>query len=254
MGELENWIAAIAQVGARVAGLLIMAPFFSHIAIPIRVKSALVVFLTILLYPVSGPRAIPSGIAEWASTFLGESLVGFLIGLSAMLVFEAVQFAGQFLGVQVGLSLVSVLDPQTQAESPVLSMFLQTLLLLLFLEMNVHHWLLRALADSFRFLPIAHVALNGALVAEIFHAASAIWIVGVEIAAPVMAATMLADVVIAFLGKASPQMPVLFVGMPVKIILGLGTLYAALRFWPAIFDRQFALALAVGERWMHLAK
>jgi len=131
---------------------------------------------------------------------------------------------------------------------------LQTLLLLLFLEMNVHHWLLRALADSFRFLPIAHVALNGALVAEIFHAASAIWIVGVEIAAPVMAATMLADVVIAFLGKASPQMPVLFVGMPVKIILGLGTLYAALRFWPAIFDRQFALALAVGERWMHLAK
>lgn len=254
MGALETWIAAVGQVGARVAGLLLVAPFFSHLAVPVRVKAALVVFLTALLYPVSGPHAAPAGVVHWTAIFLSESLVGFLIGLSAMLVFEAAQFAGQLLGVQVGLSLVSVLDPQTQADSPVLSMFLQTVLMLLFLEMNVHHWLLRAMADSFRFLPAGSASLTGSLTDNILRCASAIWVVGFEIAAPVVAATLTADVVFAFLGKASPQMPVLLVGMPLKIVIGLGTLFAALRFWSVIFDRQFALALATDERWLNLAR
>jgi flagellar biosynthetic protein FliR len=254
MGSLETWVVAIAQVGARVSGLLMFAPFFSHVAIPAKVKTGLVVFITALLYPMSGPYAAATDVTSWTVVFLGESLVGFLIGLSAMLVFEAAQFAGQLLGVQVGLSLVSVLDPQTQADSPMLSMFLQTILLLLFVEMNVHHWLLRAMADSFRFLPLGHASLSGALTGDLLRSTGAIWITGVEIAAPVIAATLTADVVVAFLGKASPQMPVLLVGMPLKIVLGLVALFAALRFWPVIFDRQFALALAAGERWLHLAR
>jgi flagellar biosynthesis protein FliR len=254
MGALETWIAAVAQVGARVAGLLLVAPFFSHLAVPVRVRAGLVVFLTALLYPASGPHSVSTGVMNWAAVFLSESLVGFLIGLSATLVFEAVQFAGQLLGVQVGLSLVSVLDPQTQADSPVLSMFLQTILLLLFLQLNVHHWLLRAMADSFRFLPPGSASLHGALTENVLRSASAIWVIGFEIAAPVVAATLTADVVFAFLGKASPQMPVLLVGMPLKIVIGLGTLFAAMRFWPALFDRKFAFALSTGERWLHLAR
>ncbi len=254
MAGLEFWISGITQVGARVAGVLIFAPFFSHLAIPVRIKVGLVIFLTALLYPVSGPHVASAGFCRGLALLLSESLVGFLVGLSAMFVFEAVQFAGQLLGIQVGLSLVSVLDPQTQADTPVLSMFLQLLLLLLFLQMNVHHWLLRGLADSFRLLPPGRAGLNGFLLQDILESASAIWIIGLEISMPVVAATMTADLAIAFLGKASPQMPVLLVGMPLKIVLGLTTLAAALRYWPAVFDRHFAAALSVGERWLHLAR
>ncbi len=255
ISAVETWILALAQVGARVAGLLMFAPFFSHLAIPLRVKGGLAVFLTVLLYPVSGPhRAVTSATALLAG-LLQESLVGFLIGLSVVLIFEAAQFAGQLLGIQVGVSLVSVLDPQTQAESPVLSMFLQTMLLLLFLEMNVHHWLLRGLADSYRLLPPGQAAsLRGALVEDLLRSAAAILVIGVEIAAPVLATTMLADIVGAFLGKASPQMPVLLVGLPIKCVLGLATLCAALRFWPGFFDRHFAIALGTSERWLELAR
>lgn len=254
MQALETWITAVLQVGARVAGLMMFAPFFSHAAIPARVKSGLVVLLTVVLYPVSGVHVASLGAGQAAAMLLQATLVGFLIGLSAMLTFEAAQFAGQLLGIQVGLSLVTVMDPQTQADSPVLATFLQTLVLLLFLGMNVHHWLLRALADSFRFLPANGYGIRGMLVEDILRSAKVIWILGIEIAAPVLAVTLLADVVVAFLGKASPQMPVILVGMPAKNTLGLAALFSAIRFWPAIFDRQFALALSTGERWLHLAR
>lgn len=254
MGQLEHGLMTVLLLGARVSGLVLFAPFFSHTAIPARVKAGLVILLTVLLASANPPQVAPAGVADGMAAFLSETLVGFLIGLSVMLVFEAAQFAGQVVGMQVGLSLVSLLDPQTQADSPVLSVFLQTLLLLLFLQLNVHHWLVRGMFESVRWLPCGHAFCRGPLVATVLHAASAIWICGMEIAAPVVAATLVADVVVAFLGKASPQMPVLLVGMPVKVVLGLVTLAGALRFWPVLFDRQFAAAIGQGERWLQLAQ
>ncbi|ABF40642.1 flagellar biosynthetic protein FliR [Candidatus Koribacter versatilis Ellin345] len=253
MEPLEVWVQSIVLVGTRIAALVLFAPFFSHAAIPPRVKGGLVVLLTILLYPSVISATVLSA-SEVVGVVLHETFIGMLIGLSSVLVFEAVQFAGQCLGIEVGLSLVSVLDPQTQADSPVLSVLLQTILLLLFLDLNVHHWLLRALADSYRLIPPGAGRLTGVVVQDLFQQAGMIFALGVQIAAPVLAATLLADIVFAFLAKASPQMPVLLLGMPVKFVLGLTTLWAGLRFWPVIFDRNFALALQSGERWLHLAR
>ena len=157
----------LASIGIRISGLLLFAPFFGSDAIAPRIKIGLVVAITALLYPVCGPRALelsPSGILRVA---VGELLVGLLLGLSVELVFEAAQFAGQLMGVQVGFSLVNILDPNTQVDTPVLSLFSQTIVTLIFLGFGMHRCLLRGLAASFAYLPPGAISLPGDVAQEL---------------------------------------------------------------------------------------
>jgi flagellar biosynthesis protein FliR len=77
--------------------------------------------------------------------------------------------------------------------------------------------------------------------------------VGVQIAAPSLVATLVTDMALGFLGKASPQLPVLFIGLAVKNLVGLTVLMAAIAYWPRMFSQQFALAIQTAERLLHLA-
>jgi len=114
---------------------------------------------------------------------LSEALVGLLIGLAVQFVFEAAQFAGQIMGMQVGFGLVNILDPNTQVDTPVLAVFSQTIAMLIFLQLGVHRWLIRGLASSFAYLPPGAAAAGGELTRQLLHAAGAIWLAGVQIAA-----------------------------------------------------------------------
>jgi flagellar biosynthetic protein FliR len=171
-----------------------------------------------------------------------------LLGLSVQFVFEASQFAGQILGVQLGFSLVHVLDPQSQADTPVLGLLQQTIVLLLFLALDIPHHLLRALVQSFSFLPPGTFVLTGVAVAELVHMAGRLFVTGLQLAAPALTATMLADLVLGFIGKMSPQLPVLFVGLSVKSVLGLAVLSVVVWTWPQFFQSAFSAALQEGER------
>ena len=73
---------------------------------------------------------------------LNELLIGVIVGLLLNFIFDAAQFAGQILGMQMGFSLATMMDPQSQADSTVLSVFYQTIVLLIFFALDVHHWTL----------------------------------------------------------------------------------------------------------------
>jgi flagellar biosynthetic protein FliR len=206
------------------------------------------------LHPLRGPVALAAGTWQWAQIALGEGMIGLLLGLTANFLFEAALLAGQILGVQIGYSLANVFDPQSRADTPVLSELNQMAALLIFLQLNVHHWLLRALARSFTYLPPASRAATLAAAGGLLHAAGGIFLAGLQIAAPSLAATLVADVALGFLGKASPQLPVLFVGIAVKNLLGLAVLIGAIAYWPKLFSEQFAGSVRLGEQLMHLAK
>ena len=92
---------------------------------------------------------------------LSEALIGMLLGLAVQFVFEAAQLAGQVMGMQVGYGLVNILDPNTQVDTPVLSVFSQTMAMLIFLQLGVHRWLVRALAASFTYLPAGTALATG---------------------------------------------------------------------------------------------
>lgn len=247
-------ITAFLFIGVRLSGLMLFAPFFSSEAVAPRIKAGLVVALSFMLYPMVAPRFPNIPLGHWPLLVLGELLVGAAMGIATQLVFDAVQMAGQILSVQMGYSLISILDPNTQAESTVMATFHQMMAMLIFLGLNVHLWILRALGESFTYLPPGSAHLSSAFVQTALHAGSAVFFIGLELAAPVLAATMLADLILGLLGKASPQLPVMLLGPAVKSLLGGLLLIGTLRYWPELFRGFFLGALNLASQLLHLAR
>lgn len=249
-----RWLARVAPVALRLGGLFTFGPFLGDRAIPNRIKAGLLIVLTALLVPVTPVRPVLVGPVEWAQMIFGEWLVGMLMALTLAAVFEGMQFAGQFSGVQLGLSLATLFDPQSDADSPALSVFYNLVTLLFFLQMDIHHWILRALSRSFDYLPVGSVVANQLLSRDLVRVVGSLFSLGIQIAAPLLLATMMIDLLLGFLSKASPQLPVLLLGIPVKTLTGYALLMAAVTLWPGILERRFAMAIASAERMMHMAR
>lgn len=251
--SLTDLLTGPLVVGARISGLMVFAPFFGNGAVPVRIKAILTVAITAVLYPVYSARVGVITLMQWPGVVTRELVLGLAIGLAANFVFEAAQMAGSVLGVQMGYSLVNILDPQTQVETTVVAVFHQTVAFLLFLELDVHHWILRGIARSFEYLSPGAVNLNRGLTGELLHGVAGVLGTGLQIAAPVLAATLVADVILGFLGKASPQMPLMLLGPALKSMLGVGLLITVIRYWPGLFERYYTESLGFTERLLHLA-
>lgn len=247
-------ISAILTISVRLTGLMLFAPFFGSMVIPARIKAMLVLALTVVLLPSVGHGLAVHSAGEWPMLIITEFLIGVGMGVATNLVFEAVQLTGQVLGVQMGYSLVNILDPQSQVDTTVITVFYQSIVMLLFLRMDVHYWLIRAVGNSFIYLPPGTAHINSLFTLGVLKTAGEVFGVGVQIAAPVLSATLAADIVLALMGKASPQMPLMLLGPAVKSILGLLILIATLRYWPDLFRRLFLDSIAKGDQLLHLAR
>jgi len=252
--EIERTLAAWMIAGSRVTGLLVVAPFLGSAAVPPRIKIGFAFLLTLFLAPLVPMPPSSLRTAALVVLLLGEFAIGFVLGLTLQLIFEAGQIAGQVCGVQMGYSLASLINPDnSQADSAVLSTFYELIVLLLFIQLSVPHWLLRGLARSFDYLPPGRLSLSWPAVHALFEFSAGMFVAGLQIAAPVLVASLFADVALGFIGKASPQLPVLFVGISIKNLLGLALLCGAVAFWPRFFDARFGRALDASERILRLA-
>lgn len=246
-------ITAFLTAGVRLSGLMLFAPFFGSLVVPARIKAVFVLAMTVLLFPTVDHHIQLQPLSGWPMLMLEEFLIGVGMGIVTNLVFEAVQFSGQLLGIQMGYSLITILDPQTQADSNVMQVFFQSIVMLLFLRMDVPYWLLRAVGNSFVDLPPGSAHLGGAFTAEMVWMVGTIFGLGVQIAAPVLATTLAADVVLGLLGRASPQMPVMLLGPAVKSMLGMIVLSATLVYWPDLFRRLFLDSISATNHLFQLA-
>jgi flagellar biosynthetic protein FliR len=247
-------ITGFLTISVRLSGLMLFAPFFGSTAIPARIKAGLVVAFTLLLFPAVGKGIGTYALADWPILIITEFLIGVGMGIATNIVFEACQLAGQVLGIQMGYSLVNILDPQTQVDSTVIPVFYQTVVMLLFLGMDVHYWLLRGIGNSFLYLPPGTTHLSGLFTMAIISTGGHIFGLGVQIAAPVLVATLVADVMLGLLGKASAQMPLMILGPPIKSLLGIFILIATLKYWPDLFHHLFQNSIADGEHILHVAR
>lgn len=247
--NLADTAAQLVMVGTRVSALMVFAPLFNSSSIAPRIKVGLTFAITAAIV---GAQPLRTAATVSALALGGELVAGLVLGLTVNFVFEAAQLAGQILGFQFGFSLVNVIDPQTQVDSPVLSVFHQTITILIFLQLDVHHWILRGVARSFQYFPVGSLTLAPVMVRGLLQASAGLWLAGVQMAAPALAATMLADVAIGLLGKASPQLPLMFVQIPVKAVLGMLAVAASLAYWPSLLERKFAVAIGFSERLLGL--
>jgi flagellar biosynthetic protein FliR len=217
-------------------------------------KAVLVLALTALLYPMIATKMPALNISQWPMMVFSELLIGVALGVATNVVFDGVQMAGQVLSVQMGYSLVNILDPQTQVESTVVATFHQMIAMLIFLRLNVHLWILRALAQSFDYLPPTSGHFGPAFTVAALRAGAEVFSIGIQIAAPVLSATLLADIALGLLGKASPQLPLMLLGPAVKSILGLLILMSAIKYWPNLFESMFISSIDHADQLLHLAR
>src|SRR5271154_2697995 len=240
---LEKFLAHALPIGVRIGGMMTFAPFFGSEAFPARVKAAFVLVLTAMLYGVCPVPDLTLTVFSAIRIVLSEAVVGLMMGLSVQFVLEGAQLAGQLAGAQLGFSLAAIIDPQTNIETPVLTIFYQMIAMLIFLQLNVHHWILRAVVKSFGYIPVGTGVVTLGAVRELMRAAGGMWLIGVQIAAPVLLATMLIDVTIGFLSKASPQLPAMFIGISAKSLVGYALLAASVVLWPTLLENKFLNAL-----------
>lgn len=205
----------------RISIVLFMLPFFGGNSIPKTVKAALVLVLSIALWPqLSFPAELmPSG---WniVIMFIGELVLGLIMGMMVNFLFAAVQLGGQIIGFQMGFAMVNVVDPVTGTSNAVSAHFLYMCTMLTFLVLNGHLYLLQALGMSFQYIPPGGLLLNAELAKDIFTFSGLMFTLAIRIAAPVMAALFLVDLALALISRAAPQMHVLILGFPIKISVG----------------------------------
>ena len=220
-------------LAARIGGLVTIAPVFSTKAIPVAVRTSIVVLLTALLQPVALSQAssIPAITPE---TFVGETLVGFGLGLGAALLVGAANVAGDLIGMQIGLSGASVLDPINNSSENVLGMFTNLFAITLLLAVDAHLVMIDAVVSSVRVIPIGS-GLHAAGLHAMVKSASVLFGLGLQFAAPVIATILVANTALAILGRAAPSLNILSVAFPIQIGIGLVALAASIPFIGAFY-------------------
>jgi len=233
----------------RISGMLVFAPFFSSSALPARTKAVLVLAIAFLLAPLVA--TLPNAHAEIGfAALLGELAVGLVYGLTLALVQEMLLFAGQIAGVQFSFSLVNLLDPSTHIETPLLGDLFQLMGTLVVIAAGLDRILLASLVRSFRAVPLGTYGLAPVTAMAIVRAAGGVFLAGVELAAPVLAATILVEVAVALVGRLSPQLPVMALTVPLKTLTGFAVLAGSIALWPRFIENRFASLLDLAERLM----
>jgi len=214
----------------RISILLFLLPFFGGQTLPNTAKAALCLVLTLALWPklpLVGAE-MPAHPFALVVMFLGELLLGLTLGLVTRFVFAAIQTGGQLIGFQMGFAMVNVVDPDSGVSEAVTAHFLYMVSLLTFLAFNGHLFLLSGLMKSFELLPPGVVTISPALATEVFSLSGQIFVLAIQIGAPVITAILLMDLALALVSRAAPQMNVLIIGFPLKI--GVGFLFLGIIF------------------------
>jgi flagellar biosynthetic protein FliR len=182
------------------------------------------------------------------AAILGELSVGFVLGFSLSMLNEILLFAGQLMGFQFSFSLVNLLDPNSPIETPLMSQMFNLLGTLVIFTAGLHRTMLLALLRSFRAAPLGNVFFDGNTGLAIFHLLSGVFFAALELAAPVLAATMLVEVAVAMLSRLSPTLPVMIISVPIKSVLGYIVLIGSLALWPRFLEGRFNLLLDGAEQ------
>jgi flagellar biosynthetic protein FliR len=247
MDQWSNFLTAMTLVLVRVSGMVAFAPFFSSTALPVRTKAVFCGAVAFLLAPLVA--ALPRAEASVSfSALLGELGVGLVYGLTLALLNEMLLFAGQIAGLQFSFSLVNLLDPASAIQTPLLGDLFQLMGTLVVLAAGLDRILLASMVRSFRVAPLGCYALAPLSALAIVRAAGGIFLAALELAAPVLAATMLVEIAVALLGKISPQLPVMLLTVPLKALTGFAILDGSLALWPRFIEARFSGLLDLAER------
>ena len=239
--QLNVWLVAFFWPFVRMLSLIGTAPLFSEKSVPRTVKVSLAVLLTIVIAPTLGPLPpVPMVSAASLWIVMQQILIGAAMGFSMKLVFSMVQAAGEYVGLQMGLSFASFFDPTSGGATRVLARFLNVMAMLIFLAVDGHLVLIAALAESFQTLPIADAPLAASGWFILASAGGHIFLGGLILALPLVATLLTLNLAMGILNRVSPQFSIFAVGFPITLLAGIAMLQLLMQYLAPFLEPRFA--------------
>ncbi len=246
IGEVERFILIV----SRFSGMFLAAPFFSRAVGPVQIKTALLLGISIVVFPLVAPwpQEGQAGVSGMVSAVVVEVAKGAIFGMLVHWVLVAVQVAGGVIGFQMGLSMAMVMDPTSGLQEGVLSNLLYLVGLMLLLLMDGHHMLIEGVTRSFQTLPLGSSLPPGdTLIKAGSTAMVQLFKLALLISAPIIAATKLLYLGMGLINRASPQIQVFFLAMPIAQIIGFVVLGLTMTLFSGVMAKEidgfFNLAL-----------
>jgi len=237
LAQLQLFFLVFLRVGA----ILMSMPVFDSKSLPLFLKVALAFATSIVLFPMLDLEPLPvlNNVFAMGIKAMGEILIGLVIGFSVKLIFAGIQLAGQLAGYQMGLALANVMDPSSSQQVPLLAQFTNLIGLLIFIAINAHHWFIKALTHSFQMVPPLNVNFRGSLMEHLIKISGNVFVIGIQVGAPVIAALLITTVALGLIARTVPQMNVFIVAMPLKIGIGLFFLGFSLPYFSTFLQKIF---------------
>ncbi len=243
------WFIAFTLMVARISAVFIATPIFSTPLIPIQAKIGMVACLSIMALSFISPPLSLINLTnmDLMICLITEIIVGAVMGLGLMVLFGALAFAGQLVGIQMGFAIANVVDPVSSQQVGVLAQLLKMLGLALFIALDAHLLVLRALFDSFDVIPLGGAIPQGdQIIAVLIQQGSQLFALGLKLALPISCVVLLVNVALATIARTVPQVNIFVLGFLFTIGLGLLILLYSVPYTAAVFEDMLHDAIRTG--------
>lgn len=237
-----NHFEYLLMIVVRVASFVFIAPFFGMTNTPRNLKIGFSVLLSLLLYetvPMQEPLEY-SGVISYAILVVKEGITGLLIGFAANICNSIVLLSGKIIDMDIGLAMAQVFDPINNTTSGISGNFYNYMIMMLLIATNMHHFILRALVDSFELIPVGGAVFDwDHLMESMLTFMGDLMVIGFRIVLPVFACIMILNCILGVLAKVAPQLNMFAVGMQLKVLVGLGVMFLTVFLLPSIANMIF---------------
>ncbi|MDK2562667.1 fused FliR family export protein/FlhB family type III secretion system protein [Romboutsia sedimentorum] len=158
-----------------------------------------------------------------------ETTTGLVLGYITSLCFNSLKIAGALIDQQLGLSMINIYDPTTKEQNTLIQNLIYWMGIIIFFSMNGHHKLIEGIQQSFKLIPIGEsiISNNFTYIINVFVEC---FVIGFKIAVPIVLALIITDLVIGLISRSVPQLNVMIIGMPLKVLVGVVFFIIALPF------------------------
>lgn len=235
--DLEYFLLVL----VRISCFVYVAPFFSMSNTPRMIRVGFSIFLSYLVYMgIDRNEVVYNTLLGYAVIVMKEALTGFLIGWGAQICTTVTSFAGSIADMEIGISMVSLMDPTTRQQATFTGVFYQYIFTLFLMISGMYQYLLLALTDSFTLIPVnGAVFKSDSLLESVAMFMGDYLAMGFRIILPIFCTMILLNSILGILAKVSPQLNMFAVGMQLKVLVGLVILFLTVRMLPVAADYIF---------------
>lgn len=232
-----NQIVFFLCILVRISTFVYSAPIFNLRSVPQKVKIGLSIAITLILFQVLPYEELYySGVIGFGFLVVKEALAGLIMGFFANVCAQILSFAGHMVDMEIGFSMVQEFDPISNNQVTITANFYQYAVMLMMLITNLHHYIITAIVDSFKVIPVGEVVINASIYQAFLTFILDYFVIGFRIILPIFAALLIVNTVLAILAKVAPQMNMFVIGMQLKVLIGLFVLLFMVKMIPSVAD------------------